>query len=250
VRLRAYPFALITLFLVGACADESPLEPADAGSIGQEATTTTDLARSPVAADRTVRVYEVTLHNLTPATGEGSSQVFSPPVIAAHRPSVHMFEVGRRAIEELALIAEDAVHQPMVDRLSGSSKVAEVQVAGRPVPPGGSATWEVQAEAGFPHLSMAFMLVNTNDGFSGVDALKLPSHGSIELSLSAYDAGSEANDELAASIPGPCCGSVGTGTETSEPIQVHPGILGVGDLAPAVYGWSGPVATLEVKRIR
>lgn len=272
MRLRAHALALSSLLVLAACADETPLRPdespalADAPSVsGDENYWNEDLTPSTVARDAagrrmaghdgpgevgpTSRAYEITLENLTPDTGDGGSQVFSPPVIAAHRPSIHMYRVGRRASPELALIAEDAMNQPMVDRLTASRAVAGVTVGDGVIAPGSSASWQITTDAGRRALSMVFMLVNTNDGFGGVDALRLPAHGSMEIELYALDAGSEANDELESSIPGPCCGSVGTGTDTSEPIGPHPGILGVGDLDPAKWGWTGPVARLTVRRL-
>jgi len=69
--------------------------------------------------------FEVTLENLTPATGPGSSQPFSPPVLATHKSQVHLFKVRRYASDELRQIAEDAVNGPMVEKLKNSKKVTE-----------------------------------------------------------------------------------------------------------------------------
>ena len=65
----------------------------------------------------------------------------------------------------------------------------------------------------------------------------------------AYDAGSEINTELNGDIPGPGCGSPGMGPDEHEPIAMHDGILGVGDLDPATWGWEGPVARVTVRRL-
>lgn len=194
--------------------------------------------------------YELTLENLTPATGPGASQVFSPPVIATHHPKVRMWRRGRVASEELAAIAEDAINGPMLELLDGSGAVSTVVEGGGVIPPGASDTWTVEASAFARRLSMAFMLVNTNDAFSGTDALRLPRGGQATYTLGAYDAGSEENTELATDIPGPCCGNPEMGTATRERIRPHPGILGHGDLDPATYGWEGPVANLTITRIR
>jgi len=194
--------------------------------------------------------YELTLSNHTPNNGGGASQVFSPPVMATHGRSVRMFKVGRLASEELAGIAEDAMNQPMVDLLEASRGVAAVEVGGDVVPPGSSDSYVIEGRPGRDRLSMVFMLVNTNDGFAGVDAIRLPWRGAREIELHAYDAGSEANTELLAHIPGPCCGNPGVRVPTSEPIAHHLGITGDGDLDPTTWGWSGAVATLRIERVR
>ena len=67
----------------------------------------------------------------------------------------------------------------------------------------------------------------------------------------AYDAGTEENDELCTSIPGPACG--GTGLEASGNgegfIHVHRGFFGIGDLEQAEYDWRNPVMAASFKRI-
>jgi hypothetical protein len=65
----------------------------------------------------------------------------------------------------------------------------------------------------------------------------------------AYDAGSERNNELATHIPGPCCNNPFVRDPEGALIGPHPGIAGVGDLDPAVYSWTGPVAKITVERI-
>jgi len=195
-------------------------------------------------------VYEVTLENLTPATVPGGSQVFSPPVLATHNPSVRMYRVGHYASDELARIAEDGDTGPMVAALESSRKVLSVVTGDGPVLPGGSATYRVETAHGMSFLSMAFMLVNTNDAFGGVDRLRLPHGGSASYYLASYDAGSERNTELASDIPGPCCGNPGQGPDEYERIRKHDGILGVGDLSPADYDWDDTIAKLTITRVR
>jgi hypothetical protein len=195
-------------------------------------------------------VYEITLTNLTPATVEGGSQVFSPPLLATHMPSVGMFRVGSYATDALALLAEDGDRSGLLDALGSSPKVRDAAVADAPIGPGGSATWTITAGKKFKRLSAVFMLVNTNDAFSGVDRILLPEGGSESWYLATYDAGSEANTELAEHIPGPCCGSPGMGEDERLRIRMHEGITGVGDLDPADYGWEDPAAMLTITRVR
>ena len=188
--------------------------------------------------------YELTLENLSPA----GSQPLSPPVFAVHSPSFRLFHIGGYASSELAQVAQDSFNDPLVSLLDDSPKVLNVVVGGLIVP-GSSGTYNISAEGNYMKLSMVTMLVNTNDGFTGVDKLQLPQKGTKSYYLRAYDAGSEENTELEAHIPGPCCGNAFEGNSTSEKIRFHNGIAGIGDLDPDIYGWDEPVARLTITRI-
>lgn len=195
--------------------------------------------------------YQIVLENLTTATAPGASQPFSPPVIAVHRRWVRMFNVNAYASDLLRQIAEDAQNTAMISFLEQSKNVYQV-VEGEngPIFPGTSQTFIIKTKRGFHKLSLVTMLVNTNDGFTGVNRVNLPPHGSRTYYLKAYDAGTEMNTELKAHIPGPCCGSPLSRVPTRERIKEHQGILGVGELDPAVYGWERKVARLTISRIK
>ncbi|MGH8760210.1 MAG: hypothetical protein ACREVW_11970, partial [Burkholderiales bacterium] len=69
--------------------------------------------------------------------------------------------------------------------------------------------------------------------------------------------GSERNDELCASIPGPefaeCGGPGGGGKPEGDEegyVHIHAGIHGIGDLPPEVRDWRNPVARIVVRRAR
>lgn len=221
---------VLGFFTIGC--DENPTDsPTDPGVLEKSKSSTAE--------------YEVTVENLTPA----GSQPLSPPVLAVHSSSFRLFKKGKYASDELAQVAQDAFNDPLVTLLNNSPKVFNVVVGGDAIPPGSSATYNISAEKKYKKLSMVTMLVNTNDGFTGVDKLKLPKKGTKTYYLKAYDAGSEENTELKAHIPGPCCGNKFAGNSTSEKIRLHNGITGNGELDPDVYGWDEPVAKLTITRI-
>lgn len=193
--------------------------------------------------------FEITLENMTPATGPGASQPFAPPVFASHTPLFHIFKLGKYASDELAQIAEDAVSGPMLEMLDNSGRVYNVAQGDGVVFPGSSITIKIMAKPGFHKLSLVSMLVNTNDAFTGIDALRLPRSGSKTVYLRAYDAGSEKNTEMASDIPGPCCGNPFVRVPSHDRIKHHRGIRGTGDLDPAIYGWEEPVAKLTITRV-
>jgi hypothetical protein len=128
---------------------------------------------------------------------------------------------------------------------------------------GDSVTLTVTASEGAKFLSFASMLICTNDGFTGVDSLRLPKDvgDAVIVRSAGYDAGTERITEDFADIVPPCQGLVGVssgepGTGTSNPalaeggvIHHHSGIVGGADLLPAVHGWTDPVAEITVERV-
>ena len=102
------------------------------------------------------------------------------------------------------------------------------------------------------YLSVAGMLVITNDAFFAVRGARLPKNGSASHRAVAYDAGSEGNTESCAHIPGPPCGNPGMRETASAEgfVHVHSGVHGGGDLDPAASDWRNPVAMIQVQRIQ
>jgi hypothetical protein len=194
--------------------------------------------------DSAARTWEVTITNLTPS----GSQPLSPPLFVVHSNGADVWSLGEIATHPVAAIAEDANNAPAESALSVLPGVRDVFTgAGGPIPPGATRTYTVETRGHFNRLSVLTMLVNTNDAFTGLDSMRLRGHGDT-LRTRAYDAGSEANNEDADFIPGPCCNHPFVRDPEGALIRMHPGIAGVGDLNPAVYGWTGPVARIAIER--
>ena len=193
--------------------------------------------------------YTVTIENLT------DGQPLTPPVLVAHPASMDLFELGDAASSEIAQLAENGNGDLLVALANAAG--ATVVAHDAPIMPGERATLSITAASG-SYLSAAFMLICTNDGFSGLDSLMLPASGSTTVETNAYDAGSEQNTEDFADMVPPCQGLVGVmsddeGTGMSNPalaeggvITMHAGIQGGTDLTVADHGWSGPVARITV----
>jgi hypothetical protein len=194
--------------------------------------------------------WQVTIENLTPpGPGAPGSQPLSPPLFVVHSGKADVWSVGDIASHPLAAIAEDANNGPAESALAQLRGVREVFTgAGGPIPSGASRAFVVETRGKFNRLSVVTMLVNTNDAFTGLDSLRLDGERIVRFRR-AYDAGSERNNELAAFIPGPCCGNPFVRDPEGELIRRHPGITGVGDLDPAVYGWEEPVAKITIERV-
>ncbi len=187
-------------------------------------------------------VYRVTLKNLA------RSQAFSPTLFVAHQPGYHLFALGKTASTGMRLIAEDGAPRTAADAARALKTTVAVQTTRGMIGPGRSVSVEITAPAG-SHLSLATMLEQTNDGFTGADAVALPAKGSARITLLAYDAGTEANNELRTHVPGnPFAGF--RRAPTTVPISVHPGIKGTGALDKKVWGWTNPIGQLLIERIR
>jgi hypothetical protein len=198
-------------------------------------------AGSSPSGDRT---WEVTVTNLT----RPGSQPLSPPLFVVHSSRADIWSAGDVASHPVAAIAEDADNAPAEAAFAQLPGVSDVFTgAGGPIPPGASRTYTVETSGHFNRLTVLTMLVNTNDGFTGLDSEHLRGRGETRSTM-AYDAGSEVNNELTGFIPGPCCNHPFVRDPEGALIRMHEGITGRGDLSPATYGWSGPVARIQVSR--
>jgi hypothetical protein len=187
--------------------------------------------------------WKVTIENLT------AGQPLSPPLLVVHSRHADVWSVGEIADHGVAAIAEDANNAVLEQVLADVRGIRSAQTgAGGPIAPHATATYVVETTGRYNRLSVLSMLVNTNDAFTGLDSLRLGSR-SRARSTNAYDAGSERNNEQAEFIPGPCCGNPFVRDPEGRLIRMHPGILGVGDLDPAVYGWEDPVARITIERM-
>jgi Spondin_N len=196
------------------------------------------------------KTWRVTVTNLTPpGPGAPGSQPLSPPLFVVHSDRADVWSVGEIASHGVAAIAEDANNEVLESALADLPGVKTASTgAGGPIPSGQSRTYTVETSGRFSRLSLLTMLVNTNDGFTGLDSLRPSGHGET-LRTMAYDAGSERNNELKSHIPGPCCGNPFVRDPEGAVIRHHEGITDRGQLSPAAYDWDGPVARITLKRV-
>ncbi len=195
--------------------------------------------------------FEITLTNLTKGDVGKGGQVFSPPLFITHTAAVKFVEKGTRASEELRILAEDGANGPLAKLAASSKGVGYIVAQDAPLPPGASVTIEIEGSAEGWLLSLATMLVETNDGIAAADSLPLFDENgkprTFTVDLMAYDAGTEANNELKTHIPGPPFGG-GERVPETDVIRPHPGIRGNADVG-AAFGWTEPVARLTVKPV-
>ena len=189
--------------------------------------------------------YDVEITNLT------NSISFTPILVTSHRKPVSIFDLGALASEELRMVAEGGNIGPLTAALKENKEVVDVKNSSGLLAPGASVTVMVSAKRGAKLISIVSMMLPTNDGFIGLDSVQVPKSGSATYYSPGYDAGTEINDELCSSIPGPTCGD-GTGApgQGEGYVHIHRGIHNNADLNASIYDWRNPVAKITVTRIR
>ncbi len=203
------------------------------------------LYSSAVLADGYAR-YEVTVTNLTRA------QVFTPILVSSHRNGVNLFELGSAASPELSALAEGGDVAPLTAMLDSDHHVIDTANSGGLLMPGQSVTVTVSARRGAKRISLASMLIPTNDSFIALNSVKAPKHHRSRVYYSpGYDAGTEPNDENCMHIPGPVCGGEGgsPGAGGEGYVHISGGIAGIADLAAETYDWHNPTAKIEIRRV-
>jgi len=191
--------------------------------------------------------FDVTVTNVT------RGQAFTPLIVATHKSGIAFFEAGAPASPELAAIAEGGDTSQLAAVLAGApGLVSGVGFGTGLIGPGMSETIRVSAKPGFGRVSLAGMLLPTNDTFVALNSVSLPRKAS-SLTAIAYDAGSEPNDEDCANIPGgaDCSGEGGSPDAGGEGhVHVSVGIHGIGSLEASDYDWRNPVARVTITRVQ
>jgi spondin N len=196
--------------------------------------------------------FEITVTNVT------RGQQFTPLLVATHRQGVQLFDLGDPASPELATLAEEGDTAPLQAMLEANPDVLDVETFGPLLDPGASRTVFLETTGSFNHVSMAAMLIPTNDGFLSLNGVRGPKGGgTLTLFSAAYDSGSEINDETCANIPGPffveCGGPGGGGMPVGGEenyVHIHAGIHGIGDMDESQRDWRNSVARIVIRRVR
>ncbi|ALQ06678.1 MULTISPECIES: spondin domain-containing protein [Pseudoalteromonas] len=194
---------------------------------------------------------------------------FTPVLITAHDSEDKLFEVATEASTALQTMAEGGNIAELVAQATAAGSDMAANPAEGLLAPTVSAMATLTTSDGNEYLSVAAMLLPTNDGFVGLDSWKIPTEaGTYTVFLNAYDAGTEQNNELVVEgsgapgtpgIPAAPGGNAGTGgagltsTDSNINIHIHPGNLGDddltagnSDLSNTVHRWLNPVAKLTV----
>ncbi len=205
---------------------------------------------------------EISVTNLT------HGNHFTPLLIAAHDMDSHLFQAGEMATPALQKMAEGGDIADLDAAVMGAGGVTVTNPAMGLLAPSAKVDSIMLDSGDMTHLSITAMVLPTNDAFVGLDAWKIPTEaGTYTFTLNAYDAGTEANDEIingggASGTPGIPAAPGGDGgmnatgimdNSSNEKVHIHPGVLGdtdmnggVSDLDSRVHRWLNPVARVTV----
>jgi hypothetical protein len=206
--------------------------------------------------------------NLTNAT------YFTPLLVAVHDRNTDLFEPGVAASDHLQAMAEGGDISGLIDDVLAAGGDYVANPAGGLLAPGAMAEAMIELRGHHYHnrnryLSLVGMLLPTNDGFVGLDSLKIPRRpGTYTVYLNGYDAGTEANDEIITgggapntpgipADPGGNAGSGGVatvGADHNPTVHIHRGVIGdddpqggPSDLDARVHRWLNPVAKVVIR---
>lgn len=200
--------------------------------------------------------FDVTVTNLT------NAQPFSPVAVIAHNDGYSVFTIGAPATVGLEMLAEGGDNAMLLGDADADAAVLTTGSGAAPIGPGGSETVTIDVlESDLPGLliSVSTMLVNTNDaitGVNGIDVSGLATGDTWTGRGPAYDAGTEANTELAGEIPGPAGGGEGFNAardDRLDAVTMHSGVVSQDDgLATSAlsgqHRFDNPVVMVRIER--
>lgn len=201
-------------------------------------------------------------------TNLSNALYFTPLLVSAHDGDTHLFNAGVAASANLQAMAEGGDISGLQADLMAVGANSVANPAGGLLAPGASAGANLDTDDNNKYLSVVAMLLPTNDGFMGLNAVEIPKKkGAYTFYINGYDAGTEANNEVIngggmpgvlgiPADPGGNSGSGATGVTTVEhnnKVHVHRGTLGdddllggKSDLDVAVHHWLNPVAKVTI----
>ena len=192
--------------------------------------------------------YEVTVTNLTHA------QPMSPVSLTLHDYHTMLWKAGEAASTALEVMAEGGDNS-MLGQLP---EIKKAYSGDGILMPGNSQSWMIESMyQNDMHLSIATMLVNTNDAFTGktgIDLSGLAIGDSMHYTTMAYDAGTEANDEI--NLPGPAAGGEGYNSARNDVnrVHIHPGVLSNAEISGSLLGpqhkFDNPVTKITITRMQ
>ncbi|MDY6975279.1 MAG: spondin domain-containing protein [Pseudomonadota bacterium] len=181
-------------------------------------------------------VYTVQITNLT------YSQPFAPAAVILHEPGFYSFEEGSPASMGIEIMAEGGDPSMVISEATESTDFLDALSSEGILGPrsmGTELTLVVpELDADDLRLTVTTMLVNTNDAFTGLNAANVSNMavGDAKTFMTVtWDAGTEANIETAATMPGPAAGAAGGGGEAAgydvvrddlaDAVRLHQGVV-------------------------
>lgn len=193
--------------------------------------------------------YEVTVTNLT------NAQPLSPVAVILHDTG-SLWTIGESASTALETMAEGGDNSELLALEIVTASVSGAAPLGSGATETLTVTIEDQTDA---MLSLATMLVNTNDAFTGlsnIDLSGLSVGDTWSAYTSVYDAGTESNSEAQGTIPGPADGGTGFEAERDDVdfVGMHSGVVSMDDglttsVLTEAHRFDNPAAYILIKRM-
>ncbi|MCW3172853.1 spondin domain-containing protein [Shewanella subflava] len=208
-----------------------------------------DVVVAPAPPVVVMQTFTVTVTNLT------ANQPMSPMILAAHSAEASLWQAGEKASVAIEKMAEGGDTADIA-----ALAVIESSVNGTGMlMPGMSETLTLTlAQADVANISLATMLVNTNDAFTGINSYHIAEMEVDRpqmMKYMAYDAGTEANSEAKGTMPGPADGGEGfhAARDDVDFVHIHPGVITMYDgLADSVlmpsHRFDNPVIAVTITR--
>lgn len=194
---------------------------------------------------------------------------YTPFLVAAHPEGTSLFTTGQPASPEIQAMAEGGDISGLVTLVQSIGATFAENPAGGLLAPGMSTNVDLNTDGtSNVLLSAVSMLLPTNDAFAGLNSIVIPTEpGRYVYNVPAYDAGTEANDELLTgggapgapgmpADPGGLAGTGGTGAAAADAnpnVHIHRNSLGdtdptggPSDLDSRVHRWLNPVIRVIV----
>ena len=159
----------------------------------------------------------------------------SPLAVLTHNNSFNLFEVGQSASVDLEYLAEGGSNAQLLALSDSDANVYQGISGNGLILSGEQDTVSIRVDPNQEgYISVASMLVNTNDAFVGESGLSLKSLAvgdTFVMNMNVWDSGTELNDELAATIPGPAGGGEGFNTtrDDTDVVSFHSGVISQDD---------------------
>ncbi len=208
-------------------------------------------------ASESSKTYQITV------TNNMSNQPLSPVAIVVHKSGYHLWQVGQPASVGLEKLAEGGGTSTLIDEAVADTMVIAHEVGSTHIGPGGNEviTLSYDSQESDLKISLATMLVNTNDAFAGLKVNgidELAVNEVMKLTSAVYDAGTEKNTESAGTIPGPADGGQGFDPSRegdSNFVAMHQGVVSKDDgLASSVlnesHRFDNPALGIVIKRTK
>lgn len=174
-----------------------------------------------------------------------------------HSSDYQLFTIGQPASEALEMLAESGDNSALLSEQADGISL-QVEGSGVILPAGNDTVTVTMDTSASPYLSVASMLVNTNDGFvaeTATDLASLAVGESVRIAMPVWDSGTEANDEAADTIPGPAAGGEGFNSERddNDRVSFHAGVISKDDglgtsVLNATHRFLNPAAQLIITR--